>query len=65
MTYKWTVQDGGEVKAIGTTLELDWKPGDDVIFECGGNWVLLRLHATDDDGTTYDSVGVRVSYPPC
>jgi serine protease len=65
LTYKWTVQDGGAVTPIGTTLNLNWKPSDDVGFVCGGNFVVLRLHATDDDGVGLDSVNIVVSYPPC
>jgi subtilisin family serine protease len=64
-TYKWTVMVKGQEKTIGETKSLLWKPRGDVMSNCGGQPITLKLYATDDDGTGVGSVKVFVSYPPC
>jgi C1A family cysteine protease len=66
MTYKWTIQAPGvPVKQIGTTLNLNWKPSNDVPFNCGGTSATLKFSATDANGTTTQTRTVYIYYPPC
>jgi hypothetical protein len=66
MTYKWTIQEGGGAeKEIGTSLFLQWKPSNDVPFDCGGTGATLRFYATDKDGTSKAERPVYIGYPPC
>jgi serine protease len=66
LVYKWTVQVGGGVYKVADAATVWWKPSNDVPFNCGGQNVVLRLHATDGDGKIgLDMVSVKVAYPPC
>lgn len=65
MTYKWTIQTGASEKEIGTSLFLQWKPSNDVPFNCGGSLGTLRFYATDKDGTSKAQRSVYIAYPPC
>jgi hypothetical protein len=61
----WSVKNGSAVTTIGHGNTIQWKPGDNVPFHCGGSAVTLLFSATDGDGTSTAQVDVYVPYPAC
>ena len=78
ITYEWWVRGSvlaGNVTAIklgestgndGQQAQFQWKPGDDVPHDCGGNQVQLEVIAIDADGQSDNAlIDVSVMYGPC
>ena len=64
-TGSWSVHAGTTVTEIGTGDQLQWRPADDVVQDCGASAVTLRFTASDAHGTSSDEVPVYVDWPVC
>jgi hypothetical protein len=65
VTYRWTVMRFGEEVDIGSGPTLTWFYGDTIPFHCGGVNTVLKLYATNANGTGTTSVNIYVFYPVC
>jgi hypothetical protein len=65
VTYRWTVDPFGTEVDIGSDATLSWVPQSNVPFRCGGHSVVLKLYATNANGTGTASINIRVLYPVC
>lgn len=65
ISLDWTIDWSGTPVTISTSNPDVWVPSDDVPFNCGGQSVILRLEATDGNGSKTDSVAFEIAYPPC
>jgi hypothetical protein len=61
----WSVRVGSTETQIGTGNQLQWRPADDLVGDCGATAVTLRFSASDADGTSTDEGPVYVDWPVC
>jgi hypothetical protein len=65
-TVAWTAKVGAAPEVpLGNTPTISWTPSDQVPNACSFVQVVLRLYATDPDGTSSDAITVSVQYPAC
>jgi hypothetical protein len=73
ITYKWVLKDGATQTVLGQGVmndgqvtSMQWKPSNNVPFDCGGHTVRIYLYATDADGLQSSAyVDVYIFYPVC
>ncbi len=73
LSYSWVLKYGSHQVTLATgtvnngqLISLQWTPGNNIPFSCGGTPIQLYLNATDVAGMTgSNSINAYVSYPVC